>query len=485
MKKFRGSLLLFFLSTLCIFGFSFSQSTTPNTYYQVYLDDEVLGMIESKEELENYIDEKEEEIKEKLGVSRVYQPNGLQIKKVTTYKTKISSIEKIYQEIKKRKPFTVKGYQFTITKNDKKQKIFVIKKDTFKKALETTMQIFVGKERYESYRNNTQEEIQELGSIIENIYIEEPMTVRAMNISTDEKIFLDEDTLSQYLLFGEKPQKRTYTLTNEDTSIESIAFKNQISVEELILANSNLKSTNQLLYEGQELSIAYLNPQVTVVVEEYVVKDVENDFATEERYDSNKLVGDDSVLQEGEKGLDRVTQRVRIKNGISDYIKFISKEELKPRVNRIILKGQKIVPNVGTLTNWQWPTGSGYTITSNYAYRRHPIRGDYQLHPALDIAGLPYGAPIYASNNGVVTMAKYYSTYGNCVIINHNNGYYTLYAHMSAINVRVGQVVSKGTTLGRIGMTGSATGPHLHYEVWKGGAPWGGGVNVNPWTVHR
>ena len=106
------------------------------------------------------------------------------------------------------------------------------------------------------------------------------------------------------------------------------------------------------------------------------------------------------------------------------------------------------------------------------------------MHPALDIAGLPYGAPIYASNNGVVTMAKYYSTYGNCVIINHNNGYYTLYAHLSSINVSVGQVVSKGTTIGKLGMTGSATGPHLHYELWVGGAPWNGGTNINPWRVH-
>ena len=132
MKKISHIVLCFF--AIFLLGFSFQKSSTPNTYYQVYLDDKVLGMIESKDALEEYIDKKGKEIKDKLGVDRVYLPNGLQIKKVTTYKTELSSIKKIYQEIKKRRPFTVKGYQFTIKKGDTKEKIYVIKKSTFKKA---------------------------------------------------------------------------------------------------------------------------------------------------------------------------------------------------------------------------------------------------------------------------------------------------------------------------------------------------------------
>lgn len=480
MKK----LMLFCFFTIFLFGFSLQKSSTPNTYYQVYLDDEVLGMIESKQELENYIDQKGKEIKEKLGVNKVYLPNGLQIKKITTYKTELSSVKKIYEEIKSRRPFTVKGYQFTIKSGDTKNKIYVIKKNVFKKALDTSIKVFVGKDAYQAYKNGNQEEIKETGSIIENIYIDEEITVKAMNISVDEKIYQDEEELSQYLLFGENPQSKSYIVKSTDT-VESAAFNNQISVEEFLLANPELTGTTSLLYEGQKLKVSYLVPKVTVVVETHVIKDVENKYKTEERYDESKLVGEDSIIQKGENGLERVVQNVRTKNGVTDYIDFVSKEELKPTVTQIILKGKKVLPSVGTTTNWQWPTQSGYTITSNYAYRRHPITGKYHLHPALDIAGLPYGAPVYASNNGVVTMAKYYSSYGNCVIINHNNGYYTLYAHLSAINVSVGQVVQKGSTIGRIGMTGSATGPHLHYELWTGGAPWNGGTNINPWTVHR
>lgn len=467
-----------------LFGFSTQKIRVPNSYYKVYLDDEELGMIESKKELEDYIDQEGEAIKKELGVKKVYPPNGLEIKKVTTYKNDLSSVKDIYKKIEKKKPFTVKGYQFTIKHEKSNTKIFVLDKNVFKEALENVIESFVGTEKYTQYLEGTQKEIEDVGSIIENIYIEESITTKETYISVEEKIYQDESELSQYLLFGSDPQTKIYEVKANDT-LDSAAFNNQISVEDILIANPELSSTNALLYTGQKLKISYLKPQVTVVVESHDVKDVESEYKVEERYDENKLVGDDEVIQKGEKGLERVTQNVRTKNGITDYINFVSKEELKPVVNEIVVKGQKVVPSVGTLTNWQWPTISGWTITSNYAYRYHPISGRYQLHPALDIAGLPYGSNIYASNNGVVTLAKYYGTYGNCVIINHNNGYYTLYAHLSSINVRVGQVVSKGSVIGKLGMTGSATGPHLHYELWVGGAPHGGGTNINPWTVHR
>ena len=64
--------------------------------------------------------------------------------------------------------------------------------------------------------------------------------------------------------------------------------------------------------------------------------------------------------------------------------------------------------------------------------------------------------------------ATYHYSYGNYVVINHNNGYLTLYAHMSRIAVKVGDVVERGQVIGYVGMTGSATGPHVHYEVWDG-----------------
>lgn len=469
--------------TVFLLGFSNKPNMNPDTYYRVYLDDNVLGVIDSKEKLEKYIDHKGSDIKKRLKLKTVYAPNGLYMKKITTYHNKLDSVEEIYNKITKIKPFTVKGFQFTINKENEKIKIYVLDKKIFNDAIDKAIASFIGTDTYDIYKKNSQEEIIETGRITENVYIKDNITVKEVNIPVTERIYQDDVELSQFLLFGENIEKKYYTVQADDT-IEKIAFNNQISTEELLISNPEITSIKNLLYAGQQLTISYLNPKIRVVQEVHSVEDIESRYKVEESYDPNKLVGDDEIIQKGENGLERVTQNIKYENGIMVYVDPVSKEEIKPAVNEIIVRGKKIIPSVGTLNNWAWPTVSGYTITSNYAYRIHPTKKIRQLHPALDIAA-GYGSPIYASNNGVITMAQYYSSYGNCVIINHNNGYHTLYGHMTRFIVKPGQVVSKGQVIGYMGMTGTATGPHLHYELWIGGAPWKGGTNINPWTVMR
>jgi murein DD-endopeptidase MepM/ murein hydrolase activator NlpD len=109
-------------------------------------------------------------------------------------------------------------------------------------------------------------------------------------------------------------------------------------------------------------------------------------------------------------------------------------------------------------------------ITSGYGMRMHPILGERRMHTGIDI-GAPYGTPIKAAAAGRVIRADYYSGYGNCVILDHGGGMTTLYAHCSAILVSVGQDVEQGHVIARVGATGLATGPHLHFEIRQGGKP--------------
>ena len=111
-----------------------------------------------------------------------------------------------------------------------------------------------------------------------------------------------------------------------------------------------------------------------------------------------------------------------------------------------------------------WPV-PGYTrITSPFGMRTHPITGLYKLHTGVDI-GAPTGARFIAANNGVVTKAAYSSSYGNMVIIDHGGGVSTLYAHGSQILVNVGDTVTRGQAVLKVGSTGWSTGPHAHFEV--------------------
>lgn len=103
-------------------------------------------------------------------------------------------------------------------------------------------------------------------------------------------------------------------------------------------------------------------------------------------------------------------------------------------------------------------------LSSSFGWRRHPVTGRHSMHEGLDFAA-PRGTPIFAASGGVVTEARYVPGYGKMVEVNHGNGLVTRYAHASSLSVKLGEVVTKGQQIARVGSTGRSTGPHLHYEV--------------------
>ena len=115
-----------------------------------------------------------------------------------------------------------------------------------------------------------------------------------------------------------------------------------------------------------------------------------------------------------------------------------------------------------------WPVASYVYVSSRFGLRVHPITGKTKSHTGIDIAS-NQGTAVYASDGGTVTLAGWNGGYGNCIMIDHGNGYVTLYGHLSSISVSVGQTVSQGATIGAVGSTGNSAGPHLHFEVLKNG----------------
>jgi len=107
---------------------------------------------------------------------------------------------------------------------------------------------------------------------------------------------------------------------------------------------------------------------------------------------------------------------------------------------------------------------SAEAITSGFGYRRDPINGRAAMHSGIDFKG-PLGSPIYAAAAGRVSFAGWKAGYGQAVEISHGNGIVTRYAHLARIDVKPGQAVAAGATIGGLGNTGRSTGPHLHFEV--------------------
>jgi len=141
----------------------------------------------------------------------------------------------------------------------------------------------------------------------------------------------------------------------------------------------------------------------------------------------------------------------------------------------------------GGRTNWFEASGVGQSngelarptngrITSSFGMRRHPILRYMRMHSGMDFGG-GYGAPIYAVTDGTVAFAGRNGGYGNYVKLQHGGGLASSYGHMSRIAVSSGRRVRKGQIIGYIGSTGLSTGPHLHYELYRGGR------KINPQSV--
>ncbi|QFT76520.1 M23 family metallopeptidase [Erythrobacter sp. THAF29] len=116
---------------------------------------------------------------------------------------------------------------------------------------------------------------------------------------------------------------------------------------------------------------------------------------------------------------------------------------------------------------------AGSRLTSGYGMRNHPVLRKRARHKGVDLAA-PTGTPVYATADGIVGRADWFSSYGLYIAIDHGADLETRYAHMSKLAVAAGDTVKKGDVIGYVGSTGRSTGPHLHYEVRVDG------VAVNP-----
>lgn len=470
-----------------IFFFGYKKSADPQEVYRVYLDGKSIGLIYSKDELENYIDNGEQEIKKKYNVDKVYIPNNLKIVKEITYNEKIESAEVIYEHMKEQSAFTIKGYKITVKGTEEMTEdgnvktddvvINVLDKQVFIDSINNTIRAFVDEDAYNKFLNNTQEPIKDVGTLIEDVYVQNDILIKETNISIKDQIFLNSDDLSKYLLFGTLAEQEKYVVQSGDT-IESVSYNNKLSVGEFLIANEQFNSASNLLYPGQVVSLGLIQPVIKVVEEKNVVTIETNAYNTIYEDDENLPIGYEEIKQKGEDGTSRVTKIIKEINGEIKEALPVSDEKIKPVVSQIIIRGQKYISGVGNLKVWHWPTAPNYIITSNYAWRWG------KFHKGIDIAGTGYGSPIYAANNGVVEKAVYnHSVNGNFIYINHNNGYYSEYAHMADLKVKEGQTVESGQLIGTMGESGYAFGVHLHFGIFIG-HPYGGNA-INPLQFYR
>ncbi|MDP4170511.1 MAG: M23 family metallopeptidase, partial [Bacillota bacterium] len=240
----------------------------------------------------------------------------------------------------------------------------------------------------------------------------------------------------------------------------SIANDHQLAIADLLKINPGLNEES-VLKPDQEIHITVSVPILQVIVEKEIAQKEIVPFKNEIIENPALPRGEKRVKQGGKDGSNLVTYSISEQNG-AVVTKEVTKEDiLVPSVKHIVIKGTKVIPSRGEGT-FAWPTVGGY-ISSGMGYR------DGKFHKGIDIAR-PSNYTIKAADNGVIVSAGWDSGgYGNKIVIDHQNGFQTVYGHLSSISVRTGQVVAKGSAIGVMGSTGDSTGVHLHFEVHKNG----------------
>lgn len=443
--------------------------------YRVYLDGEAIGLIEDKDELYNLINDKQQGIKDKYQVDYVYPPDGLDVIETKTFDNDYVSVNDIYQKIESMDDFTIKGYIVTIKPNEGDDILInILNKDLFEEALNKFILAFVSESDLKKYMDGETEDITEIGSIIQNMYFDETITIKEGYISVNDKIYDNVDELSQYLLFGPDAKMDSYEVKVGD-SIDAISDKFKLNPQEFIIANPIYRDVSTMLKVGEKVNVTLLDPVLTFVYEVYKIDETETPYGTDKTVDSSKSSDYYEITKAGITGLTLNYEKYKVTNGEqSSQIDILNSVVVREVQNEKVTTGPKRVytPVTGTYQDiggdWGWPTNQPSIITSKFGYRWG------KLHGGMDISGTGYGSPVYAIADGtVVTTAKACKSCaqwanGTYVVVEHADGYYSSYLHLSGYNVNVGDVVKKGQRIASMGDSGYVTGVHLHLGFSKG-----------------
>ena len=258
------------------------------------------------------------------------------------------------------------------------------------------------------------------------------------NVDENGNVLADDGSLlsASVVGFGEAVTFQTYTVKSGD-SISTISRKFGLSNISTLIAVNDISNV-RTLRQGQKLKIPSMDGLVHTVAagESLNSLSVKYHVSVEEILDANDL------------------ETETLSKGMELFIPGAKMDatSLKKAMGELFV----------------YPITASWRLTSRFGPRKDPFTGVASSHTGIDMA-CPTGTPIRAAMSGTVVFAGWSNIFGNYVIINHGNGYQTLYGHMSKILAKKGQSVDSSTRIGLVGSTGYSTGPHLHFTVYKNG----------------
>lgn len=273
--------------------------------------------------------------------------------------------------------------------------------------------------------------------------------------TTSTSVPLVSLTRMESILTANKEETRVYTVQSGDT-VSAIGQRYGMKVAEIVALNPGLDPAR--IHVRQELTLSAAVPYLSVqqtVTESYVES---IPYETLIEYDDTMYKNKSRIKVQGVNGSADVVADVTYVNGVESERRILSYEVTAQPVSAVKVVGTKALPRYMATGKFIKPSNG--TFSSGYGYRKS--LGDF--HTGVDFAGAK-GTNIWAADGGMVSYAGWKGNYGYCVIINHQNGYTTYYAHCSKLLVKVGDKVAQGDIIAKVGNTGRSYGAHVHFEV--------------------
>ncbi|TLS48893.1 M23 family metallopeptidase [Paenibacillus antri] len=297
--------------------------------------------------------------------------------------------------------------------------------------------------------------------------IVEPVDLLKREIQPND--VMDEQAVIDMLIQGDT--KPTQYIVQEGDTPSGIAEKLGVPIELIYSKNQDHKDLieRDLIRPGDALDLTMLQPGVTIESIEKVTDTIAVQYETIYEEDASMRKGETKTVRDGKKGVKKVTYQLTKVNGLLMEEQVTDEVVVEEPLAAVVKRGTKVVLGEGT-GKFSWPVASA-SVSSGYGRRWG------RQHKGIDLTSS--NKSILAADNGKVVYTGKTSDYGNHIIIDHKNGYETLYAHLSKISVKEGDIVEKGDKIGVMGNTGRSTGVHLHFEVIVNG------VEKNPMSYLR
>lgn len=450
-----GSLLL--LGTVLFGGGTYYRSANMVDYTQVYINGQAAGSVGSKADIERLIAAKKKEAQAKYpNLEMEIDSSSLTLTEESGYKAQpqteatLAKLDELLVPYAKGVEVKVNGKVIGTVKNEATaQAILQQVKNKYappakmKSRLQTKAMSFSA-----SAVSKTPSTVNRISQVK---FIED---VQIGTVKIDPADMMGQNQLYTKIITG-STKKTTYTVQKGDC-VGCIADKFNISPE--VIYKNNPSVRDDLIKAGEVLNLTAEAPAVTVHTLESQIETIPTEPQVIIQKRATMKAGETKVIQQGQSGIKRLTYKQVKQNGLMMSEELVGMEVVKKSVPKIVLSGTKVVVGEGS-GDFIWPV-SGHRVTSGFGQRWG------RLHKGIDLVG---GSRIMASDEGVVKFAGEKSGYGNVVIIDHRNGYETLYGHLNKIAVRTGEVVEQGQYIGIMGNTGHSLGIHLHYEILKNG----------------